>query len=246
MKKILPVFIIIIIAFSVSCVPSSRLKYFNDINELTKPLANPREVKVIMPFDKLYVKIFSIDEKTNQLFNSTSFMSQNSSIFLVDESGCIEYPLTGKLDVKDLTPTQAAIKITKALSEYVSVASVIVQFSENNITIMGEVLRQGVYSYTQDKLTIYEALALGGGITQYGDRKNVILIRQEGDNVVNHKLDLTSSQITGKDLYFVHANDIIIVEPLRSSSWYKFNNNNFMTFISTISSILAIYTLIYR
>jgi len=87
---------------------------------------------------------------------------------------------------------------------------------------------------------------LGGGITQYGDRKNVILIRPEGDKIMYHKMDLSNSRITGKDFYYVQANDVIIVEPIRASSWYKFNNNNFMTFTSTLSSFLAIYTLLYR
>jgi protein involved in polysaccharide export with SLBB domain len=39
---------------------------------------------------------------------------------------------------------------------------------------MGEVVRQGLYPFSQDKLSIYEALSLGGGITRYGDRKKML------------------------------------------------------------------------
>lgn len=243
---LLPLICITLAAMATSCVPVSRLKYFNDINELTEPASNPRELKVINPFDKIYVKIFSIDDNTNQLFNSNIASAQAASEFLVDEKGFIDYPLTGKINVSRLTPDQAGVKIGKELSDYVSVASVIVQFVENNITVMGEVQSQGVFSYTQDKLTIYEALALGGGISQFGDRKNVILIRQEEDKVMYHKLDLSNSRITGKEFYYVKANDIIIVEPMRASSWFRYNNNNFMTIISSVSSFLAIYTILTR
>ncbi len=65
---------------------------------------------------------------------------------------------------------------------------------------MGEVNRQGVFSFTQDKLNIYEALGLGGGVTRYGDRKNIILVRNEGDKIMHYRLNLSDSKIAGKGL----------------------------------------------
>ncbi len=239
--------VILISAFATSCVPTSRISYFNDIDQLPDPIANPKEQKVIMPFDKIYVKIYSIEDRTNQLFNTNTSMVMGSNDFLVNEAGEINFPLTGKINILGLTTDQAGTKIAEILGEYVpGVSSVIVRFVENSVTVMGEVMRQGVFTYTQEELTIYEALALGGGINQYGDRKNVILVRQEGEEIVYHKLNLTNSRITGKELYYIHSNDIIIVEPMRISSWYKFNNSNFLTAISTISSFLSIYTILNR
>jgi polysaccharide biosynthesis/export protein len=245
-KGLLPLVCITIAVLMSSCIPLSRLKYLNDISELNEPITNPREVKVIMPFDKITIKIYSIEDKTNQLFNSTTSMSQGSNDFLVDETGSIDFPLTGKIEVKGLTPDQAGIKIGKVLSDYVSIASVIVKFADGNITVLGEVQGQGNFTFSRDKLTIYEALALAGGISQYGDHKNVILIRQEGDKIMYHKLDLSNSRITGNNFYYVHANDIIVVEPLHSASWYRFNSTNLMTVTSTISTLLTIYLMITR
>lgn len=245
-KSLIPSLCIVLVVLVTSCVPVSKMKYFNDIDQLPEPIANPKGQKIIMPFDKIFVKIYSIEDKTNNLFNANSSMAVGTNDFLVDETGSIDFPLTGKINVKGLTTDEAGIKIGETLGEYVSVASVMVKFVENSVTVMGEVPRQGLFTYTQEKLTIYEALALGGGITQYGDRKNVILIRQEGELVVYHKLDLSNSRITGNTFYYIQPNDIIIVEPLRISSWYRFNNNNFLTAISTISSFLSIYTILNR
>lgn len=238
------VILVFIIFFDISCVPVKKLRYFNDINELQEPVANPREQKLIMPFDKIYIKVFSIDEKTNLLFNSNDNVSYGSSSgiigYIVDESGNINYPFTGKINVSGLTPELAGIKLGKALNEYVSNAAVIVKFIDNNVTIMGEVQDQGVFTFSQDKLNIYEAIALGGGISRYGNRKNVILIRQEGDKIMHHKLDLSDSRIAGKDNFYIQANDVIVVEPLKSSAWYNFNTGTFSTIISTLTSLLAI------
>ena len=152
-----------------------NLSYFNDINELEEPGVNPRTQKLIMPFDKLYIKVLSIDPQTSPIFNTTEEMryGSGSSVigYLVDEAGNINFPFVGNINVGGLTTAKAVEKIQKALSDYVSNTSVTVKYIDNQVTVMGEVQRQGVYTFTQDKLNIYEAIGLGGGITRYGDSK---------------------------------------------------------------------------
>lgn len=245
-KGSLPLVLIVLALIMTSCVPVSKLKYFNDINDLSEPVTNPRKIKVIAPFDKISIRIYSIEDKTNQLFNSTIATAGGSGDFLIDESGSVDFPLTGKINLNGLTPDEAGVKIAKVLSDYVSVASVTVRFVENNITVLGEVMNQGSYPVSQDKITIYAALAYAGGISQYGDHRNVILVRQEGDKIMYHKLDLSSSRITGSAFYYVMPNDVIVVEPLHNASWYRFNSSNLMTITSTISALLAIYIMVTR
>ena len=238
------IILVLSFAFIISCVPLNKLKYFNDIDELQEPLINPREQKLILPFDRVYIRVFSIDDKTNLLFNSNASLPFNSSSsiisYVVDEAGNINYPFTGKVNLLGLTTEEAGIKLGKALSEYVSNAAVSIKFIDNNVTILGEVQRQGVYSFSHDKLNIYEALALGGGISRFGDRENILLIRQEGERIMHHKLDLSNSKIAGKDYFYIQANDVIVVEPMKSSSWYNFNNSTFSTILGSITTVLAI------
>ena len=240
--------LIILIVSAISCVPISKLSYFNDINEMQEPIVNPKVQKLIMPFDRLYIKVYSIDEKTNLLFNSndnagSSTSSTSTMGFLVDESGNINYPFVGKINVGGLSISQANQKVSEALSEYVSNASVVVRFIDNNVTVMGQVQNQGTYPFTKDKLTIYEALALGGGISQFGNRKNVILVRQEGDKIMHYKLDLSDSRIAAKDYYYIVSNDIIIVEPLKNLST-NYSNNTYSLILSSVSTLLSILIVI--
>jgi polysaccharide export outer membrane protein len=237
------IYLIFIVSIMISCVPVKKLTYFNDIDEMQDPVVNPKVQKLIMPFDKLYIKVYSIDEKTRQLFNASESVSMSSSAsiigYIVDEAGDINFPFTGKINVGGLTLLQANSKIEKALNEYVSNATVNVKFIDNNVTIMGEVVRQGMYTFTQDKLNVYEALALGGGISQYGNRKNVILIRQEGDKIMHHRLDLSNSRISGKDNYYILPNDVIVVEPMKSIST-SYGNNTYSLLLSTISTLITV------
>jgi len=229
--------------FTVSCVPKHKLSYFNDINELEEPEVNPRTQKVIMPFDRLYVKVYSIDPQTSQIFNNPDEMryGSNTSVIghLVDEAGKIRFPFVGSINVGSLTTAQAAEKIQKAMNDYVTNTSISVKFVDNQVTIMGEVQRQGVYSFSQDKLNIYEAIGLGGGITRYGDRRNIIMIRNEGDKIMHHRLNLSDSKISAKDIYYVLPNDVIVVEPLNAVS-SSYPNITYTTMLSSITTLIAL------
>ena len=242
------IILVLVLVFASSCVPVKKLKYFNDLNELQEPVVNPKEQKVIMPFDKLYIKVYSIDDRTNQLFNANENMSMGTTTnvigYNVDETGNINYPFAGKVNIGGLSLAQAGSTLEKALNVYGFNTTINIKFIDNNVTVMGEVQREGRYAFSQDKLTIYEALALGGGITQYGDRKNVILVRQEGDKIMHHSLNLSDSKIDGKEVYYIQANDIIIVEPMKFTSWYKFNNTTFSTILSSLTTFLAIFVII--
>jgi polysaccharide export outer membrane protein len=237
--------IILITIFFASCVPVKQLKYFNDINEIEDPEVNPRIQKVIMPFDKLYIKVLSIDPQTSLIFNSVEEMRYGSGTngvigYLVDEKGEINFPFVGIINVLSLTTAQAGVKIQKALNDYVSNTSVIVKYIDNQVTIMGEVTRQGVVPFTQDKLTIYEALSLGGGITRYGDRKNIMLIRNEGNKIMRYRLNLSDSRIAGKSSYYIYPNDVIIVEPLKAIS-SSYPNYTLTTALTAITTLIAVF-----
>jgi polysaccharide biosynthesis/export protein len=235
--------VILIMLFAASCVPTRQLNYFNDLNELEEPGVNPRTQKLIMPFDKLYIKVISIDLQTSQIFNATEEMRSSISNgilgYLVDEAGNVNFPFVGNINVLSLTTTQASEKIQKALSAYVSNTSVTVKYVDNQVTVMGEVSHQGVFPFIQDKLNIYEALGLGGGLTQYGDRKKIILIRNEGAKIMHYRLDLSDSKIADKDYYYILPNDVIVVEPLKAIS-SSYQNITYTTILSSITTLIAV------
>jgi polysaccharide biosynthesis/export protein len=236
--------LLLVMVLIISCVPLNQLKYFNYINELEEPVVNPKIQKVILPFDRLYIKVLSTDPQTSQIFTFSEDIRNSSESnpllgYLVDEAGNITFPFVGKVNVGSLSTHDAALKIQNALNDYVSNTSITVKFIDNQISVLGEVDKQGVFSFAQDKLNIYEALALGGGLTRYGDRKNIILIRQEGDKIMHHRLNLSDSKIASKDYYYVFPNDVIVVEPLKSVS-SSYQNNTYTTILTSITTLIAV------
>lgn len=232
------------IILATSCVSYNKVRYFTDIDKIEGPIANPHEQKVIMPYDNLYIKVLSIDDEQNRLFDANQGNAglQVMISYLVDKDGNIDFPFVGILNLAGLTINQASTKIQTALSEYVPRTSIIVRFIENKVTVMGQVDHQGIFSFTQDKLNIYEALALGGGIAQHGDRRNVVLIRQEGDKIVYRKINLTDSGIANKEYYYILPNDVLVVEPMKSISW-NYNSSAFSTFLTTLTAVTSLVAL---
>ena len=129
--------IIGILAFS-SCVPQKKmllLKEMEMANENTSiEYQNERTLDYkIQPGDNLYIKAINIiDEKSSLVLNggdgrSSNNVSSESAIYLnsytVSQDGFIDYPLTGKVEVKNLTVEQAKERIQDSLSKYVKETS---------------------------------------------------------------------------------------------------------------------------
>jgi polysaccharide export outer membrane protein len=239
--------VIFLTTLTFSCVPTKKLSYFTDINEIEEPVANPKIQKQIMPFDRLYIRVLSTDANTRQIFNFTedTRYDQSGAImgYLVDDKGNINFPFVGSINVGNLTTAQASAKIQAALNDYVVNTSIVVKIVDSKVSLLGEVQNQGTFSFSQEKLTIYEALALGGGMTRYGNRKNVILIRQEGDKIMHHKLNLSDSKIASNDYYYILPNDIIVVEPLKSVST-SYANNTFSLLLSSVTTLTSLITMV--
>ena len=244
--------ILSLILINLSCVPFHRLQFFKESKELNKQIQSNREEKKIALFDNLYIKILSTDDKTVAMLNFSDEMNRYSNgssqinlSYLVDKKGNITFPFVGEVYVRGLTTSEASIKIGKALIDYVPNTAVIVKFFGSDVTILGEVQRAGQYGFLPDKITIYEAIALAGGLTRYGNRKKVVLIREENDSIKNHILDLSNDKIIGSEFYYIQPRDIIVVEPLKAISW-SFQNMTYSTVLSTITTIIAIIYILKR
>ena len=76
---------------------------------------------------------------------------------------------------------------------------------------------------------------MAGDLTDYGDRQQVILIREENGKNLRINLDLTESDFLSSDYYFVKPNDIVYIKPLRKKFW-GFNQFPFAILLSAVTT----------
>lgn len=231
-----------------SCIPRKKLLYTREQKEkeLVNEYLNVRPEKTIQPFDNIYIKVTSIDEKTASIFADQSRSLGGGNIdlisYTVSQSGYVDFPYVGEIYVKDMTLQEARGKIETNASDYLPNISITVKFVNNTVALLGEVRRPGEYKFYKDQITIFQALSFAGGFTNYGKKVNVILIREAQNKINYYYLDLTDKNIVESDYYYIIPNDVIIVKPIRA----KFRNLslvNIPIFLTTITTAVTLYLL---
>lgn len=238
-----------------SCVPQTKMKYLQDKEgdtaryafEILKP-----DYK-FKPGDYIYVRILSLDQKSNELFstiagsaagnNNMNITEQNLYLtsYLVNDSGYINFPLLGNIYANGQTVGDMQNTLTKSISEIIIGASVVVKLVMYNISILGEVKNPGKFPVYNNRINIFEAFALAGDITAFGNRSKVQIIRTEGDRNNIVVLDLLSKDILSSQYYYLQPNDIIYVEPMKEKA-YAFETFPYGLVYSTIGLVLVILT----
>lgn len=259
MKKILfafRLFYLIIIGLAViSCVPLSKTKYLQD-KEGVAPVTefqNPKPDYKIKPGDYLYIRIMTLDQKSNEVFATISGSSGGNSYmnvtdqnlyltsYMVNDSGYISFPLLGKIYANGQTIHEMEVSLNRSVSDILREASVVVKLVMYNVSILGEVKNPGKYAIYNNRVNIFEALAMANDLTTFANRSKVQIIRSTGDKNTIVTLDLLNKDILSSPYYYLQPNDIIYVEPLKNKS-YAFETFPYALILASISTLLIIAT----
>ena len=119
--------------------------------------------------------------------------------------------------------------------------TVIVKLGNFNITVLGEIYRPNNYPIYKDNITIFEAISLAGGITDYGNLTMVKLIRTKNNKKTVHRLDLTTQDIINTEFYYLRNNDLIYIEPLKYRGFRKSQSQLLFSALTTAAVIVNVY-----
>jgi polysaccharide export outer membrane protein len=158
--------------------------------------------------------------------------------YLVNEEGNVELPMLGVIKVAGLTTSEATKEIRDRAAKYYKEPTVQVRFANYKITILGEVAKPAAYTVPNEKVTVLDAISMAGDLTIYGKRKNVMLIRDNGDKKDIIRLDLTSSTLMSSPYFYLKQNDVLYVEP--SKGKIAANTAGSTRFITVGLSVIAL------
>jgi polysaccharide export outer membrane protein len=204
----------------------------------------------IQPGDNLYIKAINIiDEKSSVMLNGDragNYLTSDAAIYLnsytVNKEGYIDYPLTGLVEVKNLTVEQAKDKLQNELAKYVKETALMVKLSNFDLTVIGEVGRPGKYKVYQSEISILEALALAGNVTNFAKNDAVKIVRRTDNGSEIVTVDIGAADILSSPYYYLKPNDIIYVEPLKFKQW-GFTTFPYSTVLSILSLGITVFTI---
>ena len=237
--------------------------YLNDVNRDDRQIIEMYEThrpytSYISTDDILAITVSNVDPAAVAAFNLplASFpepgdkkitTTTNLQTFLVDNEGDINFPVIGKVKLGGLSKQEATDLLQSRISEYVENPIVTIQFMNYKISVMGEVLKPGEYILKNERISILDAIGMAGDLTINGERRNILLIRDNNGTIETHRFDLTSSELFKDPYYYLRQNDIVYAEPnkakqknARYSQAEQFNIAIFSTILSAVSIVTSL------
>ncbi len=193
----------------------------------------------ILPQDRLKIVFYRDPQQGAEVSTGELGQEMSRDGILVNAAGYVTLPLIGKVKVAGLTQTQAADRITQRLRKYLNSPSVYVEVMNKRIYVLGEVNKPGVVKLDREKMTLFEAIAFSGDLTDNAVRDNIIIVSNKpGKGLTMRSVDLTNFKGMRYASLMLRPNDIVYVQP---DGWKEFRvkSNNFTAPFETITKIAA-------
>lgn len=257
MKKIaLFLCVLALLVTSSSCsMRKPTLAVFKDLQGLADgsiPLPD-YEIK-LRPQDELFISVSSTEPSATAPYNlplsnpgtrDAMLLSQTpkQQTYIVNQNGDINFPELGVIHVEGLTTMQLAESLTERISREVKDPLVRVELVNFTVDVVGEVRKPAKIKVSTERFSILDALASAEHMTEYGDRTNVLVIREKDGKAEYHTLDLTKSDVVSSPYFYLQQNDVVMVAPTKareSNARYDTNNSYRMQIVSTIVSACSV------
>ena len=235
-----------LILLSVSCVSKKDMLYLQDVDTI-----NNQEVRytnhAIQVDDILKISVGALMPEAAMPYNNVtpgSVVANNIDImkldgYLVSKNYTINFPILGELLVKEKTSQDLENDIKKRLVEggYLINPNVTVRLLNAKVTILGEVQNPGTFFFTENNISLLQALGLAGDLTINGSREDVMVLRRIDGLQSTARINLTSANFLSGPYQMVKPNDVIVVNP---------NSAKLKTagYVGNVSTILGITSLL--
>jgi polysaccharide biosynthesis/export protein len=133
----------------------------------------------------------------------------------VRSDGRVAIPIIGEIGAAGKRPSALRSEIEARLKDFLVMPSVTVNIDESlplKITLLGEVARPGVFP-VEPSTSLAEALALGGGVTEFASRDRIFVVRSTPQPTrIRFTWDAVTRDLGRAASFQVRAGDVIVVE----------------------------------
>ena len=137
-----------------------------------------------------------------------------TSTSTVRPDGRISMPLVGEIVAAGKTPGELQTEIASGLTDYVTepvVTVVVKEVRSPQVSVLGEVKKPGRYRIAQSA-TVLDAIALGGGFTDYAHRGKVVVLRPGRGGVERLEVDVDRMVRRGEVPLALRPGDTVYVD----------------------------------
>ena len=88
-------------------------------------------------------------------------------------------------------------------------------------------------------MSILDAIGAAGDLTIYGERKNVLLMREENGKRIFHRFDSTDQSLFESPYFYLRQNDVVYVMPNKAQRNISNYNQLAQYRISVVSTVVS-------
>jgi len=244
-----------------SCGNVRELQYFQGQFDTAKLSQANYPEPVIQKNELIAITVYSDDPRASAYFNlpdqtntsTTGSMNPSSSgatganapNYLVDESGFIQMPGIGPLQVAGLTKKELSNILQEKVKDKLQNPYFIIRLNSYTVTMLGELTRPGQFTIPNERVSLLEAIALAGDLTVYGRRDNVLILREINGKRSWTRIDLKSPDILNSPFFYLQPNDVVYVDlnKTKASANDQVLVRNITLLVSIVSVAAVVITL---
>jgi polysaccharide export outer membrane protein len=133
----------------------------------------------------------------------------------VRPDGRISLPLLNEVSAAGSTPEELRLKLVQMASKFVAepdVTIVVKEIRSRNVFITGSVAKPATYPLISD-MTVLQLIASAGGLLEYADSKNIVVIRMADGRQQSHKFnykDVVSQKHTEQNIVLKPGDTVVV------------------------------------
>lgn len=237
-----------------SCVSKKQMLYLQDLDAVSDQEIT-YNTHALQVDDILKISVGALMPEAALPYNNItagSVVANNIDVmklggYLVSQNSTINFPVLGEISVKEKTTKDLENDIKKLLIDggYLINPNVSVRLLNAKVTILGEVQRPGTFTFTENNISLLQALGLAGDLTINGSREDVMVLRYVDGVQTTQRIDLTSANFLGGPYQMIKPNDVIVVNPNSakvSSAGYVGNLSAILGIASIVLSSIILIT----
>jgi len=236
------IFIIFSMLFFSAC-SVKEYKLFQEENK--DEVFEPQELNItfsskIVPNDILTIDIYNMNKKSNIMMPDKGVSTLPDNDYVVYPDGSIILPLLKSVHVEGLTIKELSSTLTDKYREFLKSPYVKAKIKNHKIFVLGEVEKRGVVPIDGETISVIEAIAKSGGLTDHAMRSHIRVISEENGKYVMRTLNLNKFSTLNSHSLMLKHNSIVYIEP-KSTKAVNVAINDYLPIMQAVSSVLGTF-----
>ena len=194
----------------------------------------------IIPNDILEIDIYNMNKRSNIMMREGGTATLPNNKYIVYGDGTILLPLLNSVSVQGLSIKELNNQLTQKYREFLKSPYVKSSIKNHKIYVLGEVVKKGVIPIPGETISVIEAIAQSGGLTDHAVRDRIRVISEEGGKYVMNTLNLHNFNTLNSHNLMLKNNSIVYIEPKESKA-IKVKINDYLPIIQAVSSVLSTF-----